>query len=123
MICCSTLNDRCFQCFTGRVFPPLMASCYWIIDPLCNGYWIIDPLCIGDDFSLTFLNRQLERCLVCRADDSATLVATSPLHCWCISIPTGSFDSTYRLEFAWLGPPIAICNFARKVIRLPLVFH
>ena len=61
--------------------------------------------------------------LVCRADDSATLVATLPLHCRCISIPTGSFDSTYRLVFAWFGPPIAICNFARKVIRLPLVFH
>ena len=59
MICCSMLNDRCFRCFTGRVFPPLMASCYWIIDPLCNGYWIIDPLCSGDGFSLACLNRQV----------------------------------------------------------------
>ena len=46
-----------------------------------------------------------------------------PLHCRCISIPTGSFDSPYRLVFAWFGPPITIFNFARKVIRLPLVFH
>ena len=61
--------------------------------------------------------------MVCRADDSATLVAMLPLHCRCISIPTGSFDSPYRLVFAWFGPPIAIFNFARKVIRLPLVFH
>ena len=51
--------------------------------------------------------------MVCRADDSATLVAMLPLHCRCISIPTGSFDSPYRLVFAWFGPPIAIFNFAR----------
>ena len=56
---CSMLNARCFRCFTGRVFPPLVASSYWIIDPLCNGYWIIDPLCSGDGFSLACLHWQV----------------------------------------------------------------
>ena len=63
-IYCSVL-----RCFTGRVFPSLMAWGYWIIDPLwsvarcfmsmaqcydfylqmglpSSDYWIIDPLCI-----------------------------------------------------------------------------
>ena len=60
--------------------------------------------------------------MVCRADDSATLAARLPSHCRCICIPTGFFDSPYRLVLAWFGPSIAIF-FARKVIRLPMVFH
>ena len=46
--------------------------------------------------------------MVCRADDSATLVARLPSHCRCICIPTGFFDSPYRLVLAWFGPSIAI---------------
>ena len=61
--------------------------------------------------------------MVCRADDSATLVAMLPSHCRCICISTGSFHSPYRLVLAWFGPSNAIFYFARKVIRLPLVFY
>ena len=46
--------------------------------------------------------------MVCRADDSATLVAMLPSHCRCICISTGSFDSPYRLVLAWFGPSNAI---------------